>query len=170
MNFEQISRPILHLSNQPNRKALLKQEAIPTTPAPVWAQLVLIRGLPGSGKSTMARFLARMGYQHLEADMFFDVDGVYQFDATRIRDAHAWCQRMTRQCLTRGESVVVSNTFTAMWEMEPYFAMATGTIRVIEVTEKFANVYGVPAESVARMAARWESMPQDLNSSTFYTH
>lgn len=170
MNFKQISRPTLHISNQPNRKALLNQEEISAAPAPVWAQLVLIRGLPGSGKSTMARFLARMGYRHLEADMFFDVDGVYQFDATRIRDAHAWCQRMTRQWLTRGESVVVSNTFTTMWEMEPYFAMATGAIRVIEATEKFANVHAVPAESVARMAARWESMPQHLQSATVYTH
>ena len=170
MNFKQISRPTLRLSHHPDRETSVKRNEIPAAPTPVWAQLVLIRGLPGSGKSTMASVVARMGYRHLEADMFFEVGGVYRYDAARIRDAHAWCQRMTRQCLTCGESAVVSNTFTTMWEMEPYFAMATGAIRVIEATEKFANVHDVPAQSVARMAARWESMPQDLNSSTFYTH
>lgn len=40
-------------------------------------ELVLIRGLPGSGKSTMAKVLAQVGYEHYEADMFFERDGVY---------------------------------------------------------------------------------------------
>ena len=51
-------------------------------------ELVLIRGLPGSGKSTMAKVLALVGFEHYEADMFFVVNGQYRYDATRIRDAH----------------------------------------------------------------------------------
>jgi len=102
--------------------------------------------------------------------MFFETGGVYRYDAARIRDAHAWCQRMTAQALARGESVVVSNTFTALWEMEPYFFMASGAIRVLEATENFGSVHGVPSENIERMAARWESMPQHLQVSTFYAH
>jgi adenylate kinase family enzyme len=69
---------------------------------------VLIRGLPGSGKSTMAREMVSAGYEHFEADMYSMIDGVYSYDASRIRDAHAWCQQETRQALAGGRCVVVS--------------------------------------------------------------
>lgn len=58
-------------------------------PSSVDTELVLIRGLPGSGKSTMAKVLALVGYQHFEADMFFVRDGTYCYDRSRIREAHA---------------------------------------------------------------------------------
>ncbi len=122
-------------------------------------ELVLIRGLPGSGKSTMARVLAQVGYKHFEADMFFMVDGAYRYDPSRIRDAHAWCQRMTRDALAGGRRVVVANTFTRLVELEPYLRM-TDNCTVIQATGRYTNVHGVSAEALARMAARWESIPE----------
>ena len=117
-------------------------------------KLILIRGLPGSGKSTMAKVLALVGFEHFEADQFFEVKGVYQYDASRIRDAHAWCQRMARQALEAGKRVVVSNTFTRLNEMEPYRSM-TKNVRVVEATGRWENQHGVPAEMMQRMAERW---------------
>ena len=96
------------------------------------SELVLIRGIPGSGKSTMASVLVMIGYEHFEADMYFEVDGVYKYDSSRIREAHAWCQLMTQQALRRGSNVVVSNTFTQVREMAPYLEMKTRKIQVIE--------------------------------------
>lgn len=122
------------------------------------AELVLIRGLPGSGKTTMASVLAQVGYAHFEADMFFVVDGVYRYDPSRIRDAHAWCQRKTREALALGRRVVVSNTFTRLQEMEPYRSMTTN-IRIIEAEGRWQNVHGVPAERLRQMAERWETLP-----------
>ena len=124
-------------------------------PTPVETELVLIRGLPGSGKSTMAGVLASVGYAHFEADMFFTVNGTYRFDASRIREAHAWCQQMTQNALERGERVVVANTFTRLSELAPYLSM-TRNVRVIEARGRWANLHGVPAETVRRMAERWE--------------
>lgn len=48
--------------------------------------LTLIRGLPGSGKSTMAKFIAGdTDAVHLEADMYFIKDGEYKFEQTQIK-------------------------------------------------------------------------------------
>lgn len=107
----------------------------------------------------MANVLVMIGYKQFEADMFFEIDGIYQYDASRIRDAHAWCQLMTRQALGRGENVVVSNTFTQIREMAPYLEMKAGSIRVIEAKGNWTNVHGVPPEAMDRMASRWEQFP-----------
>jgi hypothetical protein len=154
------TRATLHCKNNLKRQAptlpngLLQATAV----SRAVAQIVLIRGLPGSGKTTMAGVLAKIDYKHFEADMFFEVDGTYRYDATRIRDAHAWCQRMAREALARGENVVVSNTFTHLREMQPYLEMGAKTIRVIEAQGKWESVHGVPPEMLERMAARWEPL------------
>ena len=49
--------------------------------------LILLRGLPGSGKSTFAKMLVRdKDYRHKEADMFFvDSEGNYKFEPSKIQ-------------------------------------------------------------------------------------
>ena len=131
---------------------------VPPVPSPNSGELVLIRGLPGSGKSTMAQEMVANGFVHFEADMYFTVDGVYAYDSARIQDAHAWCQRMTRQALQEGRRVVVSNTFTRLQELKPYQGMVN-EIRVVEARGRWQNTHGVPAEMVERMAQRWERLP-----------
>lgn len=161
MNSNQSIRPILHI-----KRSGAAQTPQPTHPAErpvskgaVPAALVLIRGLPGSGKTTMASVLTMIGYKHFEADMFFEANGVYRYDASRIREAHAWCQQMTRQALSGGHDVVVSNTFTHLRELEPYRAMASGKIQIIEAKGRWENVHGVAPEMLVRMEARWEQLP-----------
>ena len=61
-------------------------------------KLVIIRGIPGSGKSTHASGLIK-AYQsegrttaHFEADMFFThEDGSYHWNPKQIGFAHQWC-------------------------------------------------------------------------------
>ena len=76
--------------------------------------LYLIRGIPGSGKSTLGNFLAGSGtvFAAIEADDYFVKDGLYVFDANKLHEAHHWCQTKVDKLLEFGYSVAVTNTST----------------------------------------------------------
>lgn len=124
------------------------------------ARLILIRGIPGSGKSTLAKSILSQVYgKHMEADMYFDREGEYKFDATKLGAAHGWCQSETKYFLEKDITVVVSNTFTTIKELRPYFVMAKELGIVAEVIvcqNQFGNVHGVPEESLKRMRDRFQ--------------
>ena len=67
------------------------------------SNIVLIRGVQGSGKSTLASLYKNQGYEHLEADMFHVVDGVYKWDPTRLGAAHLWCQDTAEKYMVEGK-------------------------------------------------------------------
>jgi predicted kinase len=122
-------------------------------------ELFLLRGLPGSGKSTLARSLGGM---HMEADKYFMCSGKYEFDASKLRDAHNWCQNAVRVGMeTQGQKIVVSNTFTQEWEMDPYYKLAEQYgyrvySLVVENRHMGVNQHGVPADKLEQMKNRFE--------------
>lgn len=125
------------------------------------SRLYIIRGAPGSGKTTLAQKFHEMGLvgSVFEADMFMtNSEGDYHFDPRRLKDCHKKCQDAVRLTLSRGESVAVSNTFTRLWEMEPYLGMNYPTT-VIRCEGAFGNIHGVPPEKVAEMRRRFEDYP-----------
>ena len=121
--------------------------------------LLLIRGLPGSGKTTFAKTLTE--YTHLETDMYFSLSGEYKWDGSLLGKAHKWCQDEVKKNLLAGNSVAVSNTFTKKWEMQAYFDMAKELnipIKVIEMTGNYPNIHGVSEEHIKKMRDRWEKL------------
>jgi predicted kinase len=124
-------------------------------------ELVLIRGLPGSGKTTMAKVMAAQGYDHHEADQYFERGGTYRYVPKEVPKAHAWCLARVRESLRRGRPCVVANTFSRRIEMERYIQTAKQfgvPVRIIEARGNYPNVHGVPPEAIERMRARWEEV------------
>ena len=122
------------------------------------ARLTLIRGLPGSGKSTLAKTYHAV---HLEADMYFiNKQGKYQFDPLLLKDAHVWCQQQCKFFLSRGEDVVVANTFIKRWEIEPYRQLATlfnATLVITVCRGEFNNIHHVSLSTLKKMKKNWQA-------------
>ena len=130
--------------------------------------LTLVRGLPGSGKSTFANWIWN-DYAICEADKFFtDKEGKYNFDATKLSEAHNWCREQVEIRMKDNQAnpqfypeIVVSNTFTKEWEMEEYYKLAEKYgykvfSIIVENRHGGVNQHGVPAEKLEQMRNRFE--------------
>jgi len=96
--------------------------------------LFILRGLPGSRRGLVARHLAMdiedgeevPGWPLFVADDFFINDeGVYEFDGTRLQEAHDVCQaHVENEMKLETAKIFVANTFSETWELRPYFTLA----------------------------------------------
>ena len=113
---------------------------------------MIIRGLPGSGKTTMARRLLGLSddpksavdvetfqRQHnlVCADDYFMRDGVYRFDPSKIGEAHNHCVREWTGLVTfrsphsHEAPIIVHNTACSAIEVAPYWAVASAYKRKV---------------------------------------
>ena len=130
-------------------------------------ELILVRGVPGSGKSTYALKCwsddrsAGLSASVWEADMsMVDERGEYKFDPNRLKHCHQVCQQSV--CVDMGwgvERIYVANTFIRKWEADVYYALAKVwgyDVKVIRLEGNFDNVHGVPRDRVNIMKANME--------------
>ncbi len=139
-------------------------------------KLIILRGPSGSGKSTLARkFVNELARDraYFEADSFFMKDGKYEFDANKLPQAHAQCQKGVSDCMTVGmEMIVVSNTNMRSRDMEPYFMLAHQHGYEVEVyrtpdpwdAKLFAsrNVHGLTEAMIQRQIDRYQPLENEV--------
>lgn len=120
--------------------------------------LYLIRGLPGSGKSTFAATLAdSLDCNHYEHDQYlFTEEGEYLWTEKRMAYAYRQCLRDTEDTMIEGEPVVVSNVFPTSKSLKNYRKLAEKygyrvTYIVVENRRGGVNIHNVPEEALADM-------------------
>lgn len=124
--------------------------------------LILVRGLPGSGKTTLSKIIlqnpAGLDPEVLSADDFFtNDDDEYKFDLLKLKEAHNYCEFRCSERMRQGISrIVVANTFSEESDMDVYFNMAdryryrVHTI-IVENRHGNKNIHDVPQDKVEIM-------------------
>ena len=138
--------------------------------------LYIIRGLPGSGKSTLGEQLAdneldwtkdrtdwnMRFYSYAADDWFTDKDGNYNFVPEELPQAHEDCRaRVLGAMLSEVNNIAVCNVFSQKWEAQPYFDLCKlhgYTPVVIECQNNFGNIHGCPRQKIEEMRDRWEPL------------
>jgi predicted kinase len=127
--------------------------------------LILLRGLPGSGKSTLGEIILTNFIDKPDVlsadDYFINSEGNYEFDGSKLKEAHNDCQqRCANKMRNEILKIVVANTFTEEWEMETYFEMAeryryrVHTV-IVENRHGNKNIHDCPEEKVSQMKNRF---------------
>lgn len=137
--------------------------------------LILLRGLPGCGKTTLADELITDPYNGfgfgvmLAADDYFtdEFTGEYTFDPSKLSQAHEQCRQRCETCMRNDVGrIVVHNTFTTKKEMKPYYDLAKehGYMvhsLIVENRHGGENTHNVPEHSLERMEQRFDVRLRD---------
>ncbi|MBP6334450.1 MAG: AAA family ATPase [Bacteroidia bacterium] len=127
--------------------------------------IIFLRGLPGSGKTSLALRLSENGKYpiHSVDDYFIDKQtNEYTFDHLKNHLAYSACEAKTRQSMIDGyEKVFLDNTFTMEWEMEPYFHLAKEFdydvfVLTVENWHGGKNRHQISEEQLQKMAAKYK--------------
>jgi predicted kinase len=127
--------------------------------------LILLRGLPGSGKTTLAKVLSENNtYPVFSVDDYFtdEITGEYIFNFQNNHLAYKQCEALTHDAMQQAISkVIVHNTFTMDWELEPYFKLASKYhymlfVVTVENYHGHQNVHEVSDEQLLKMAEKYK--------------
>lgn len=124
--------------------------------------ILITRGVSGSGKSFFAEVLLSLSPEKVAiccADDFFVVDGEYQFDASKLGQAHAFCKKMFHAAMVdpKIELIVVANTNTKPSDWQYYSDCAKAAnipviFAVIENRHGGKDSHNVPISTLDRQA------------------
>jgi predicted kinase len=127
--------------------------------------LILLRGLPGSGKTTLAKELSENGtYPVFSVDDYFtDKESRrYNFEFDKNHLAYKFCENNVSKSMKQGiNKVFVDNTFTIEWELEPYFKLASQFdyrifVLTVENRHKGKNIHNISYDQLKKMAEKYK--------------
>ena len=128
--------------------------------------LILVRGVSGSGKSTFAEEFLYPVSLLISTDDFFMVNGEYQFNSELLSENHLKCLKSVESEMEQPQqdicpNIVVHNTFTQAWEIEQYKELADKygynfyTI-IVENRHGSSSIHDVPDDIISKQKERFE--------------
>lgn len=90
--------------------------------------VIILSGRSGSGKTEFAEMIYNSSVFDAAictADDYFYQDGKYNFDASKLGEAHKWCREKFQKELDNGVPLVImNNTNTRLEHVQPYIDAA----------------------------------------------
>jgi predicted kinase len=127
--------------------------------------MTIMRGGPGSGKSTIAKNIKNNPVICSADDFFIRDDGTYDFDPNWLGRAHGACLRKCVEAMVQCRAdVVIDNTNSRPAEMIPYLALSQALDYTCEVITVLCDVriawdrqiHGVPKDILDDLYANVE--------------
>lgn len=123
-------------------------------------RLQIIRGMPGSGKTTLA-IKEYPDLLRLETDMYFTRNGEYIFTKKLNEEAVEWFYDAVEKAAECGIDFVVTGVFAAHTERLSRVLAITMLqgydVYIKTLTDDFGNTHGVPKEHLDAMRANFTS-------------
>lgn len=129
-------------------------------------EVVILRGIPGSGKSTFAKKIAGTDGRIHSTDDLFEKNGVYRFDPRVLRDKHNEnYARFVRSLNQHIPVVICDNVNCCRWEFERYIEAANFHRYKVEIVQlphldpavaASRTLHAVPEEKIREILERWE--------------
>ena len=163
--FETVISELLHLNKEADTLEVTASQST----------VVILRGLPGSGKSHLAKDCYERKNDPsqtaiISADDFFTKDGRYEFVSSLAHMAHQQCRRQLLESLTANKKlIIIDNTNTCLWEYQIYLYLSRVLgykCHILEIpcptvamAERFCrrNQHSVGLPAVLTMFNRWEA-------------
>ncbi|MCP9258680.1 hypothetical protein DINM_001691 [Dirofilaria immitis] len=128
--------------------------------------MVIMRGIPGSGKSYLAsNLVSGTNGAVFNTDKYFMQSGVYQFDPTKLDEYHQKNWNEAKDAMRHGiKPIIIDNTNIFVAHMKPYITLAVKNLYEIYFVEpetewkKMRNAHSVPEEKIAYMVECFEKV------------
>jgi predicted kinase len=121
--------------------------------------LIIVRGIPGSGKSTFAELIG--GYI-CTADDYHMNGNIYNWKPENVALAHLKCQQKVETGMKNSlPRIIVANTSTTEREMSPYYTLAhmygyKVFSVIVENRHGGVNTHNVPQATLDKMISRFD--------------
>jgi len=154
---------VLKILNEEFSRRSLKEAEPAEAETDKKGHLIIIRGPQGSGKTTAAERLSKkFQVRHFEADQyFFLTEGKYNWTPEKSGKAHKWCLKSVSEALSKGENVVVANTFLGEESLIPYLKLGHD-VDILDMHGKYPNVHNVPKEAVEAAWKKYQPFSQEF--------